>query len=138
MDEMIFLGTVMVLIVAGLLLFRAFSKKKSGRSKPHHPAHRDAFSRRSSHMPASHTLLHSHSTDRVHAADDIWRSSRVRANESRWETGVVVANKILTDSELALEEREPEQGHGMSSIDYKPTDTSRSPAKSAGKRRSRR
>lgn len=138
MDEVIFLGALLVLVVVGLLLARTFFRKQTGRQR-HHPVYHHSSGRNRSHRPASHSLVHDHSTTRMHAADDVWRSARLKSAETRWESGVVVANKILTDSELALEDREPEEGHGMPSIDYKPVGTSRSPArKSASRGRGRR
>jgi hypothetical protein len=140
MNELVFLGTLIVLVIAGFLLARYITHKQTGRQR-NHPVYHESSSKKHSHRSASHTLVHSHtSANRMHAADDIWRTQRLKANEAHWESGVVVANKILTDSELALEERQPEQEHGMSSIHYKPTGTSPrgQASKSAGKGRSRR
>ncbi len=135
MDEMIFLGAVVVLVVAGLLLVRWIVGKQTGR-KPNHPVY-SASSRlkphRPHHRPATHSMIHNHSVERMQTGADVWRTSRLKANESRWESGVVVANKILSDSELALEERDPEEGHGLPPIRYEPTGTGHG---SAGRSRS--
>jgi hypothetical protein len=122
MDEMTFLGALVLLVIAGLLLVRMIARKQTGR-KPDHPVYSESSRRKPHHHPAHHSMVHSHSAERMQAGTDIWRTSRLKANESRWETGVVVANKILSDSELALEERNPEEGHGMEPIRYKPTGT---------------
>lgn len=138
MDVMIFLGTLVVMLVAGLLLARMISSKHTGR-KRNHPVYHETSNTQHGHRPASHTLVHSHtSANRMHAADNIWRNHRLKADEAHWQSGDVVANRILTDSELALEERQPEQEQSMPSIEYRPTGNSPSPEKSAAKRRGRR
>lgn len=143
MDEMIFLGTLVLLIVAGLLLARRVMHRQTGR-KRNHPIYRESknaargFRNKPHHRPATHSLMHSHSADRMQSGNDIWKTSRLKANESRWEKGVVVANRILTDSELALEEREPEAGHGLKPESYKPTGTWQDSSRSTGAKGSKR
>lgn len=133
MDELIFLAALIAIVGAILFVGRSLLNKQTGRRRDH-SAYHETHHRQPSHRPASHKLVHSHSTERVHASDEIWRNTRVKANETRWESGVVVANKILTDSELALEERDPEEGHGMPSIVYKPVKMSEGEGKSAAKK----
>ncbi|MDZ4728829.1 MAG: hypothetical protein SH820_02680 [Xanthomonadales bacterium] len=136
MDEFIFLGTLGTLLVGVILLVKRISSRRTGR-QPHHPVYHESSARKPKHRPAGHTLVHSHSTKRINAKEDIWRASRIKANEAHWQPGVIVANKILTDSELALEEKDPEQGHGMPSIKYSPTESPKR-SRTAGSKRSNR
>lgn len=137
MDELIFLAALAV--IAGVLWFvgRSVLNMRNGRRRDH-PVYHETHSRQPSHRPASHTLVHSHSTDRLHASDDVWRNSRLKASESRWDSGVIVANKLLSDSELALEERNPEEGHGMPSIEYRPVKIAEAGGKSPARKGRRR
>jgi hypothetical protein len=137
MDEFIFLGVLVALVVGVALLVKSISSMRTGRRR-NHPIYRDSSARKPRHRPAGHTLVHSHSTKALNTKNDIWRDSRAKAYESNWQPGVIVANKLLTDSELALEEKEPEQGHGMPSIKYTPVESSQKSSKSAGGKRSSR
>lgn len=122
MDEMIFIGALVVLVIAGVFLIKVIQRKNTGR-KPNHPVYQQSSRHKPHHRPASHSMVHSHSTDRMQADNGVWRTSRLKSNETRWESGVVVANKILTDSELALEERDTEESHGHKPAAHKPTGT---------------
>jgi len=134
MDELKFLGILAGLLVAAIALGKWISRKRTGR-KPNHPIYNPERRKHTGHRHAGHPLIHNHSAERRHISDDVWRGSRVKSNESHWESGVIVANKILTDSELALEEREPTQGHGAAGIGYSPKRSSEPPSRSAGGRR---
>ncbi len=134
MEELIFLGVLVVLAASIVWLSVRIKNKNHGR-KPDHPVYRHGVSRQSKHKLAGQTLVHSHSAKRLQASDDIWRARRIKANEAHWQPGVVVANKILTDSELELEKREPEQGHGMPRFDYSPGTSSNRSSRTAGRKR---
>lgn len=132
MDELIFLSIVLVLVAGIVWLAVRIMSGKDRRKSNHAVYRRQGANKRPAHKLAGHSLVHSHSAKDLKASDEIWRSSRVKAYESQWKPGVIVANKILTDSELELEKRAPSQGHGMRSIDYSPTTFSN---RSAGKKR---
>lgn len=128
MDKLVLAGSVILLLVLAFWLAKLVQRRHSGR-KPNHPVYQESRTKQPRHRPAAHTLVHSHSTQRMHTSEDMWRASRAKSGESRWEPGVIVANKILTDSELALEERDRSDGHGIHTVDYKPTDSPRESAK---------
>jgi hypothetical protein len=134
MEVLQFLGALLLLVIGGAIVYiRAQRKKDIGRD-PKHPVYHSSRTRRTKKHHAGDNLVHSHSTRRMHthASDKLWRSSRVKVNEEHWESGVIVANKILTDSELALEDREEQHGYAMPSIDYEPVDTPGRHRKSVG------
>ncbi len=134
MDELVFLGTMVLILAVVIWLAKVIRNKKTGR-KSSHPIYQHNTRKRTPHQHKSHAMMHSHSSsERLHATDDIWRNSRVKVTESNWQSSVIVANKILSDTELALEKREPAHGHGMSTIDYKPDETSKRKSKSVGGR----
>jgi hypothetical protein len=127
MDVLLFLGALVLLVIGGAIIFvRAERKFDSGRD-PKHSIYQPSRTRRNKRHHGGDHLVHSHSTRRMHtpASDKLWRSSRVKVNEEHWESGTIVANKILTDSDLALEDQEDRHGYAMPTIDYKPVDTQR-------------
>jgi hypothetical protein len=129
MDVLVFLGSLVLLAVIAIWLAKAISRSGSGRKRSH-PTYHESVNKSSKRRRPAHSLVHSHSADRLHAKEDIWRASRIRANEARWQPGVIVANKILSDSELKLEERESLPGNAGRGIDYSPSEAS-SPSKTA-------
>jgi hypothetical protein len=133
-DELKFVGILAGLLVAAIALVKWVGNKRTGR-KPNHPIYHPEKSKRAKHQHARHAVIHNHPSQRMHASDRIWRDSRAKTTEAHWESGVIVANKILTDSEMALEKREPSQGQGAVGIGYSPKEASKPPTRSAGERR---
>jgi hypothetical protein len=133
MNEFIFLIVLAALVGTAFLIFKRINRQSTGRQKNHPVYHEESTARKAKYQPAGPTLVRSHAAQALNAKEDMWRASRIKANETNWQPGVIAANKILTDSEWALEEQEPELGHGIPTIKYTSTEPERRPRAAGSK-----
>jgi hypothetical protein len=134
MNEVMFVGSIVLLALVVLWLASLFRRRNSGRD-PKHRVYHDNRARSPRHRPAAHSMMHSHSTQSLlNSHDEIWRASRAKADESHWVPGVIVANKILTDSERTEKGAEQEHGYRVQTVEYKPVDAqSDTPRRAVGR-----
>ncbi len=122
MNELMFIAVLAVMIGGIIFLVKRISNSGTGR-KSNHPLYHERSVRQPSHRPATHKLVHNHSNQGLKKAEDIWRTSRAKTDEAHWQSDVMMANRIYSDSELTTEEKVPKRDDRIHSIKYSPVDS---------------
>lgn len=134
MAELSFLGSLALIVLGGFFLFRSLSRKdRHDRSRKELYRPTQADSSRVAHRNAGHRLVHSHAAPHLNSKDDLWRTSRVKVNESHWETNkqsTFVAHKLRSDFEAGSSKKESSHGLAMPTVEFTPVEPPHQPKKS--------